>query len=458
MHEKWKQLITLPFRISRGVYLCWAGVGLLALAVCCTRWVASYASSIDPQTGGLVLDHPVGATESIYRLGYAFAVGGLLFMLLLNRSPGRISRLSAIFLMALLLTLPKAVQHLEPRRVALETILFTEQQRVIVDMEMNVDQQQVSWRDYQTFSEKTAGANFIPEQRYRGHGLSFFVAPQDWDSYLRYWMGFGQAYLTMLPWGPVLAMGALICLAMGLYLRAPKPACAVGGDLLPALLIISAVLFPQVAAQVRGDRLMNRAMLAAQGGDYAASIRLFEKATCWLPSLKYNINRISFYGRLYELIGQNEHAYAIMHRAFEDVRSGDAAGCVARFERLILNQPRDPAVRLLYAAALNEAGRWAFDAGQSSLAEEYWERSLGVNAANPTGWYGLALINFRHRNFERAAFFANQLPLMQHQPFAFRTLTVQSQAYVASAWFEFNRDQLRMAHEYHSASLNPEGW
>jgi len=187
MLDKFKAILTLPMRIGRGVYLSWAGAAVLLLSACALRWIGvpdSLASSIDPHTGELVMEFPIGITEWIYRLAFGFFAACFLLSFLVKKSPGRSARLCSIMLLGLLVTLPKVYYFMEPDGRANEAILYGQMERVIADIESNTHHQQISWRDFQQFSFNTKITSLIPDERLTGEAVSIFIPPEDIDLHL----------------------------------------------------------------------------------------------------------------------------------------------------------------------------------------------------------------------------------------------------------------------------------
>jgi hypothetical protein len=416
----------------------------------------SAARSFLGASGELVPVAEAHWTELLARLT-AFVGGAYFLFVILSPAPPtrRALRLTWV-VMAFLLAFPCWHNQWAQPQVADKKLLFREMNRVIADMERNSTEQQVDWRDWQSFAPITTDRvpAISPQER---TWEAWRFAPQQWYWDLEDVFGVSHEFLGFFkPTLLAALIGSTVLVLLGLHLASglgvPGFSRGLAGGLLWLGLFLAVPLVPRAVGEyllVEGDRAFHR-------GDQPEALRAFRAAAEWKPALRrswWYHDKIGQVTRLQDRVTLPETYVAA---AYEHLQGGRPLPSLADLNRA-QGLTSDDSVEVFLAVALSEAGIAAFNEGQYSLAREYWQESLHYVPINPMPWYGLSLVHFRQKELEQAARCTLQLVRLQ-ESFGYRRLTVRSQAFVAQAWAAAQRGDWAEAHALYSRSLNPDAW
>jgi tetratricopeptide (TPR) repeat protein len=396
-------------------------------------------------------------TEVLARLT-AFVGGAYsLSVLASGTPPSRRSLRLAWVVMAFLLAFPCWHNQWAPDQVRDKTVLFREMNRVIGDMEKNSFEQQADWRDWQSFAETTTTRVPALDQQERTWDASRLAPPQwYWD--LEDVLGISHEFLGFFKPALLAALlGSTLLVLLGLHLASGTGLPGFRRGLAWGLLWVGFFFAVPLLPRAAGEYLLVEGEQAFARGDQAEALRAFRAAAVWKPALKRSWWYHDKIGQITRLQDRVTVPETFLAAAYENLQAGEPAASLEGLYRAQTLTPDDLSVPGFLAIALSEAGIAAFNAGQYSLAKEYWEESLRYLPINPTPWYGLSLVYLRLKDFDRAARCSAQLVRL-HDAFGYQRLTLRSQAYLVRAWSAAQHGRWDEAHEMYRLSLDPDRW
>jgi tetratricopeptide (TPR) repeat protein len=444
--------------VPRAVYLGAAGAVVLAGAAL-LPWSESPsgARSFLNSSGELMPVAEAHWTEVLARLT-AF-VGGVyfLFVILSPAPPSRRALRLAWVVMAFLLAFPCWHNQWAQPQVADKKLLFREMNRVIGDMERNSFEQQTDWRDWQSFAPDTTAKvpTITPEERTWDAAV---FAPPHWYLALEDVLGVSHAFLGFFKPALLAALiGSAVLVLLGLHLASGLGLAGFRRGLAWGLLWAGFFFAVPLLPRAAGEYLLVEGEQAFYRGDQADALRAFRAAAVWEPALRRSWWYHEKIGQITRLQDRVTVPETFLAAAYENLQAGEPRAALEDLYRAQTLAPDDPSVPVFLAIGLSEAGIAAFNAGQYSLAKEYWEESLHYLPVNPTPWYGLSLVYLRQKDFDGAARCSTQLVRL-HAAFGYQRLTLRSQAYVVRAWAAAHRGRWDEAHEMYRLSLDPDRW
>jgi tetratricopeptide (TPR) repeat protein len=457
MFERVQALVLRLVSVPRAVYLGAAGASVLAGAAL-LPWSESPSRtrSFLNASGELVLVAQTHWTEVLARLT-AF-VGGVYFLsvILSWTPPSRRDRRLAWAALAALLAFPCWHNQWAHPQVADKRLLFREMNRVIADMEKNSTEQQADWRDWQTFANSTTTkVPAIHPQEWTWEATR--LAPQQWYWGLEDVLGISHEFLAFFK--PVLLaalLGSTTLVLLGLHLASGSGLPGFRRGLAGGLLWLGCFLAVPLLPRAVGEYLLVEGEQAFSRGDQQHALRTIRAAAAWKPALRRSWWYHDKIGQITRLQDRATRPETYVAAAYGNLQGGHPLPCVENLSRT-QGLAADDSVEVFLALALSEAGIAAFNAGQYSLAAEYWRESLHYVPINPMPWYGMSLVHFRHREFEQAARCNLQLVRLQGT-FGYQRLTVRSQAFVSQGWAASQHGDWPKAHEMYSRSLRPDSW
>jgi hypothetical protein len=444
--------------IDRAAYLL-AGGALILGGGACLPWsqVPSAAQSYVNAAGELVLRAELHWTQTVARL--TALVGGLLLLgVVLRRTSPRRGILRAVWVgLAFLFAFPCWVNQWAPDQVRDKKLLFREMNRVIDDMEQNVVEQQIDWRDWQAFTPETAARMTPIKPVERTWDVTLF-SPSRWDRALEEVLGVSQEFLGFFkPLLLAVLLVAATCILAGLHLSSQLGLAGFRDGLTWGLSAAAVFLAAALVPRVAGECLLIEGEQARDRGEQPEALGYFRAAARWKPALRSSWWYYSRLGQIAQLQDRETSPEPFLAFAYAELLDGRAEAALQPLGRARDLAPQDAAVRRFLGWALAEAGIAAFDRGQYSLAREYWLESLAYGPINPTPWYGLSLVYLRLKQFDQAARCNEQIVRLQAY-LGYKRLTAGSQAFVARSWAALRRGDVQAAHRMYSRSLTPEKW
>jgi hypothetical protein len=459
MMFKWMQAAPLRLTaVPRAIYMIAAG-GVILVGASLLPWSESPSSarSFLNGSGELVLVAEPHWTEILARL-IAGIWGGYILVAICSPIPPSKQVLRLAWVMtAFLLAFPCWHHQWADSQVADKQLLFREMNRVIDDMEKNSTEQQVDWRDWQSFAPTTrTRVTAIAPAEHTWHASQF--APQQWYVDLEDVLGVSHEFMGFFkPSLLALLLGSIVLVVLGLHLACGQGLPGFGRGLAWGLLWLAFFLAVPLVPRAVGECLLAEGEEAFQRGDQAEALRALQAAAAWKPALRrswWYHDQIGQITRLQDRATLPEiHAAA----AYENLHAGRPQLSVKNLRRAQALTAHDSSVEVFLALALSEDGIAAFNGGQYSLAKEYWQESLHFVPIDPMAWYGLSLVHLRQKEFEQAAHCIQQVVRLQ-ESFGYRRLTVRSQAFITQAWAAAQRGDWAQAHALHCRAINPDAW
>jgi tetratricopeptide (TPR) repeat protein len=454
MISLWRRLIT----VDRAVWISSAGAIALVLSAL-PSWSEhpSASHSWISTAGELMLVEDVFAIDLLPRL-VAF-VGGLLFLVGAWRGlkPRRWHLRAAWMLPAGAFAFPCWLAHSQPERMLERKQLYQQMNRVCDDMDINLIEQQVDWRAWQTFSRRTLSKARYLEPPARAWTPAFFSAARA-NRVVEEVLGFSPAFLGFFRPALFAALaGGMALLLCGLHLAHGGGLTEVWRGLLWGLmsgaLLVAVPLGPRIVAEYH----LVASEEARRRGESPAALANLRAAQSWRPDLRYSWPHYHQLGQLARLQDRPTSLESLLADAYDALARNEPQPAVERLYQAQTTYPEERAVDRFLGVALAEAGIDAFNRGQPSLAKDYWEESLRYVPINPTPWYGLSLVHGRRQRHDESARCLKQLVRLQKY-FGYKRLPVRSQALVTESWAAFQRRDLPAAHEAYSRSFRPETW
>lgn len=450
----WRRLVAA----DRAVWMTAAGAMMLVLSAL-PSWSnhPSAAHSSVAKTGELLLVEDLFAIDLTLRL--TVFLSGCLCLVLVGRSvrPRRWHLRMAWILPSLALAFPCWLAHVYPERMAERKLLYEQMNRVADDMDANLTEQQADWRVWQVFSRGAAGDIALVEEPLRIWQPASFSPAQAHDL-LEELLGLSPEFLGFVrPTLLVALWGGMVLVLCGLHLAGDNRQSDLGRGLrfgvASAALFVALPLGPRIA----GEYYLIQSEEASRRGDSAAALGHLSAARLWKPALGYSW---SFYRRLGELTrlrDRPDSLAAMLADAHVRLTAKQPQEALERLRQARTLYPDERPVTPFVAVALAEAGIDAFNRGQTGLAKDYWEESLGYLPINPISWYGLSLVHHKRQQHDEAARCLDQLVRLQ-QYLGYKRLPVRSQALVTKSWAAFRRGELAAAHSLYSRASQPESW
>jgi tetratricopeptide (TPR) repeat protein len=459
MMFQWIKALALHLMaVRRGVYLGGTGAVVLASAAL-LPWSESPSSqhSFLSATGEVVLVAQPHWTEVLARLTAGFGAVYFLVVILSPVAPSKRSLRLAWIMTAYLLAFPCWHNLWADTQVADKRLLFREMNRVIDDMEKNSSEQQTDWRDWQSFARSTQTrvvAICPPEETW--HASQF--APQQWYADFEDLPGISHEFLGFFKPSLLAALlGSTVLLLLGLHLASGLGMPGFRRGLASGLLWLGLFLAVSLLPRAVGEYLLAEGEAAMQRGDQAEALRAYQTAARWKPGLRHSWWYHDQIGQITRLQDRATLPEPHVAAAYENLQGGRAQLSVENLRRAQALTGDDSTIQGFLALALSDAGIAAFNAGQHSLARDYWQESLSYVPIDPMPWYGLSLVHLRQKDFEQAVRCIDQLVRLQ-ESLGYGRLTVRSQAFVTQAWAAAQRGDWPQAHALYTRALNPDAW
>jgi tetratricopeptide (TPR) repeat protein len=210
--------------------------------------------------------------------------------------------------------------------------------------------------------------------------------------------------------------------------------------------------------KVVSSRAYARADAIAGQGPLQEMIAYLEQAIRFDPPQRFSLPIMARLGRKYRDAELSDEAPAFASRTFDLMRRGKYRAALAEIEVGRRRHPNDRSLRFFESVALEEAGRAAFDQGQTTEALRYWRASQSTARLSPFSLYGESLAELRNDDTEAAAR-ALAAVLALQQSLGFKRLTVGGQAHLLEAWRLLR--QRKAPGEIHAAfalAYQPDQW
>jgi hypothetical protein len=360
-----------------------------------------------------------------------------------------------------LVCFPSALSYFEPQLGARGRSVFWGVERTVADMESNFFHQETSWRRFQTFSEdavRTVETAALP-----GAELGWNVLHlSQWPHVVVYHLSLPLHVLQSISFAPLFAFLAAIALAIAVHCSSAdgnevdgrrqkfvrRKILALGG------IALVFVLGPKLAS----SWAFARAGFAEGRLPLEAEIAYLNLAIRFDPGQRFSLAVMARLGRKYRNGNLPDAAPAFASRTYDLLRAGRYRAALAEIQAGRRAYPDDESLQFFESVAFEEAGRAAFDQGQTSEALRYWRQSESPARLSPFAFYGESLAALRNDDVagaERALLTALGL----QRSLGFQRLTLGGQAYLVSAWRMLR--ERRAAGDIHAAfarAFQPDRW
>ena len=452
-----QSLFTRLFGIDRSEYILWIGaVGLLVAAY--MGWHEHPSSLLTTVNAGNELEFAVTVSpfELVLRALTVLWAVLLIFTLLWQRRT-IIVRRAGLTLLLLHLVFPYFINQWEPERMLDGRLLYLETDRVVQDMENNLQEQQRDWRDNQVFSVTHRifiTSLHLPVEDNWGLRL---ISPGRQEHVLQNILGVSNAFLNLCTRGWILALVAPLLVLSGLYLRDPEGGSVFVADLklfiAAALMLLTALLVPRMI----GNHLEELGDEAYYRGEQNPALNYWRAAEKWDRALKYSLSFRQKMGQVEKNLACYDCLDAILADAYADLGDLQLPKTLADLERAERIAPHAKELRYWLASILTELGVSAFNRGQFTIAMEYWQRATLYLPIDPLPWYGQAMAQLRLKQFGKAAVALEQVTRLQ-EFLSFRKLTIRAQTHVMKSWAAYHRGDWLAAYSHYRQSLVPDNW
>jgi tetratricopeptide (TPR) repeat protein len=451
------KLVGAVVDLGRARCLTWAGLAILAAAPC-LRWHAT-PSPVESMVGSdgklLALSSP-SWVELVFRSFTLLAVLLVARHSLLLSGQTRKARQVALCLLAVVGTFPCWMTQWADEMNDAES-LDRQLLAATVDIEENFTEQQVDWREWQTFSPATSldgGPLLGPDRNVWGVQL---FSPANWKTTLSNPLGFSNAFLTFIKPGLLAAVVGAFSLVLGLYLAESPASRAFYRECVVALACAASAVAIPITTRAIGEQYEEWGDVALAKGEHNEAVRYWQAAARWQPRMRLT-------GAYYDKIGQARLALGCdnctesqVTNARTALENGKTEEAIVYLRRALANDPKAPGLPAFLAAALSMRAFEAFNAGQYSVATESFREAIHHYPTNALLWYGLSMAHLRLKHFQEARLCSAGVLELQQQR-GFKSPTVQSQLLVLESWGAFHRGEWQNAHAFYCSALQPGTW
>jgi len=442
--------------LDRFFYLALGAITLIALGSL-TAWLRIPGMLVVASDSTLHVVPVISRVEWTWRcVGGGFA---LLAALAVARGAGASQwfRRAAWMYLVFSLCFPSVLAKVEPDVFARARSMYWSMERTVADMENNVAQEQTAWRRFQVFSPDTYPT--VETRTLIGPDLGADVLLGGyWTAFVHYHLSLPVHYLQLISFSPLFTVLGAIALVIAVYQLHPFPWRALADDG-RAIFVILAVAGMCVLAPKLGT---GYALEQVERGRALTSIdqRLAwaRRAHRWDPTQRYSMASVGHLGQRYSDAGFEEHPAAYVSRAYALIRVGAYRSAVEEIESARRRYPDDASLAFFESVVDEEAGREAFDQGQTTMALRYWQMAQTRERLSAFALYGESLARLRSDDLSAASRDLFGVRDMQ-MAFGFKRLTIGGQAYLMDAWRKF-RDgpSLADAQAAYAYAHQPDRW
>ena len=405
----------------------------------------------------LILGESISIFEVMIKIVIFLYSSIVLSAVMLRRVHGSGLRRMAWVVMVLLLILPYWIRQWEPDRFLDSHLLYHGMEQVIFEMEVAMPQQQRDWRDWQVLT-MSAMENPLRTSGYEMDGRGTWVLSLIKGYLISQTWGLNNIFLAFVAKGWIAGLLGTWFVLLGCYLKIEKPILHFRRDI-----AFAAVLAMVLAAALLVPRFMNEYHLQAGDhayyqGDFSNARYHWNMALKWQPSISHAF--FHFYNRNGEMsrrLGCETCLESRLALAFKEVAHRHYEDALSLLYRVQQDYPDHAEIRYGLGTVHTILGNSLFNQGQYTAAKEHWEYAIRHLPIYPLPWYGLSLVYFRLKEFDKAEACAEQIVKLQHY-FSFKKLTIRGQDYVAKSWAAYWKRDWKQAHDFYSRSLAPERW
>ena len=384
----------------------------------------------------------------------AFAAITLLVLLAGTRSLAKL-RWIAWLLLAIVLALPFATQLWSADLLRQTQVIFSHVDRASNDMEFNLKNQLRDWRDQQEFDASPPFRWGTDLPGYSDWNLDMLGLAGQVD--VLDTLGLTNGYFNVAGLGWYLAIGGLLVFQLGVYGRPPAGRRDFLRDLplIPVCLVsvIALMLVPRTIGEYHGQR----AARASSIGDDAYALDELRAVPFWMPGIAYSLSYQAQIGAITQRRGCMSCPETYLYRANNAVVARDYRSARLAIEKAAALAPDMPGMRYWLSQAYVEVGIDAFNAGQYSSADRWFQRTLLLAPSDALAWYGRAIVQLRLRDFAAAADYTREVVRLQGY-LGFKKYPPHAQWLLALSWSAYQRGDFVEAHRYFSEYLTPELW
>lgn len=449
-----RSVVGLLFSAHRSTYLFLLAM-LVLLISAISHW---YYVPVWESGRGQWLESSLSFGEALARILMLLTALAVPYFCLRQSNASRFFQRVCWSLLILVAFFPFYISHWQPEQFMAGNIIHQELERVSADMEANMVHQQSDWRYWQVI-ESDSFTNYrgveIPEKD--GWGMAYLY-PSSHQYIFQQIFSYSNDFLNVVSRGWVFAGSGLIILLIGMSLQPAAPGVGRFPNVLficgMGLLLVAVLVTPRAISEYQ----LQKAEHHAAQGNSALAIELYRSAVDWKPSLRFSLEYYqSSLGILLSKRGCNYCYETLMMRFAEEISQGRISQ--ARITLSLVEQmyPRRSEVAFWFDALNNRMAIEAFNAGQYSLAAEYWTSSRQFVPFNPVSHYGLALVNVKLKRFSQASESLEKLVTLQEY-LTFKRLTIKGQHIVMQSWSAYWTDDYLSAFQLYSLGLTPEVW
>jgi tetratricopeptide (TPR) repeat protein len=360
------------------------------------------------------------------------------------------------FVLLIILMFPFLTGYLYPEYGMDSRLIYKQVDQVVEDMEAELNTQQLDWDQQRTIHvQKALIASMDTTIFDEVWGLQIFQ-PEYQTFFLQNFLGFSNEFLNVIRRGWVFAVVGLILINLGLYLSRDKSLLSYrhGGKINLGLIVLLGLL---ISPKIIGYYYIEKGKFYFARGDYPEASRNWQTAAKWNPTLNYSLPYYAKQGELDLKRGCTECEAVIVYRINNAVAHGQFKELKGILARLKGKELTIPGFRYWKASLYTEQGIDAFNSGEYSLAEEFWNSALREVPISATAHYGLSLVAVKYKQFDKAA--QRLAYLIRLQNFlSFRKMTITGQYYLTESWSALHQGDIATAHYFYSLYLTPDNW
>lgn len=444
--------------VRRGYYVLVVALAAMLLAVV-GDWYPLPSSTLSSFARDILTPELSGAVvyEAVLRTVLALLAVVALVVLRFRPALSHLLAGASWLLLTLILAFPYVINHWYPEYSLDTGVVFRQVNRVVNDMEANLNWQQEDWRQTYTIAIKSQPLKMSgPDVFDDVWGLAAML-PEYQTHVLQDLLGYSNEFLNLVGRAWILGIVGLILLLLSLQLLAPDMrvfSAAPRAFACCFALVALGLLLPKLL----GYYFIEQGKTDYAQGNLAAAELDWRQAERWSPALGYSLVYQARRGELAQARGCGDCSELLFFQLSQAAKTGQ----YWRAEQLVLRAEHYPLAdlpgfRYWLAAIYLEYGIQAFNAGQYGLAEELWQKTLLQLPTAAMAWHGLALVHVKYKQFDRAAAELQQVVKLQ-KFLTFKKLTVSGQYYATKSWAALRAGDLAAAHRFYSQSLTPESW